>query len=101
MILKNGNVIHENTEVQIIMRPPPATTFKALGVNPGAFALSGFAPARASMPINAQGVRRNSYPIANIPMCMTNQGFKHSIERSYSESIFIIVNITLFDFYRI
>ena len=25
MILKNGNVIHENTEVQIIMRPYPAT----------------------------------------------------------------------------
>ena len=37
MILKNGNVIHENTEVQIIMSPYPATTFRALGVNPGAF----------------------------------------------------------------
>ena len=90
-----------NAALRATSRPIPETTFKALGVNPGAFALSGFAPARASMPINAQGVRRNSYPIANIPMCMTNQGFKHSIERSYSESIFIIVNITLFDFYRI
>ena len=87
--------------LRAVASPSPATTFKALGVNPVAFDLSVFAPARASMPINAQGVRRNSYPIANIPMRMTNQGFKHSIERSYSESIFIIVNITLFDFYRI
>ena len=42
MILKNGNVIRENTEVQIIMRPPPATTFKALGINPGAFVFTEF-----------------------------------------------------------
>ena len=53
---------------------------------------------RAPMPINAQGARRYSYPIANIPMCMTNQGFKHSIERSYSESIFIIVEYYIIRF---
>ena len=42
MILKNGNVIRENTEVQIIMRPPPATTFSALGDDPGAFDFTEF-----------------------------------------------------------
>ena len=53
---------------------------------------------RASMPINTPGTRRNSYPVTNIPMCITNRDFKHPVERRYSESIFIIVNITLFSF---
>jgi hypothetical protein len=31
----------ENTEMQIIMRPVPATIFRALGEHPGAFDFTG------------------------------------------------------------
>ena len=42
MILEKNAESLDNTEAQILTRPVPATTFKALGVNPGVFVLLNF-----------------------------------------------------------
>ena len=42
VLLKENAVNLGNTEMQILTRPVPATTIKALGVNPGAFVYTEF-----------------------------------------------------------